>query len=299
MTSSFLNISLRFWVKVRALGKLVRIVNLGILFLTQFMVTVCLTAPCKYNWEALLNYKLWLVYLATILVASAGYVINDYYDVKIDSINKPRRVTIDRHFRRTTAIWLHAVLNLLGIAAGFLVGLKTGILVSFTTFLLWYYSNSLKRQPLVGNLAVSLTVAISILLPQVVINELSALGVLITIFAAGLTIIRELIKDIEDMKGDASFGCRTLPIVIGIRPTKWLIWVVGGYLLLQLAGGVVTSFIPTGMMRYHLWLVIPFMGHLMLQLYKADTVRHFDALSSYTKLIMLAGVTSMVWAPWC
>lgn len=288
----------RLWVKTRALGRLVRVMNLGMLFLCQLLVALCLVEPCSYAFSRLIDGQLWILMFATAFSAAGGYVINDYYDVKIDSINKPRRVTIDRQFTRGQAILMHQGFSVLAIAIALLCTYRVATLVAVSSALLWLYSNHLKRLPLVGNLVIGLLVAIAILMPQLWLERTTPLGLTVAGLAMVLTWIRELVKDMEDHKGDRTFGCQTLPIVAGIRTSKWVVYGFVMLLGILLATSILAGWV-TGLMKYHLWLMLPFMAHFLLQLYKADTVKQFDALSMYAKLLMLAGMASLFWAPWC
>jgi 4-hydroxybenzoate polyprenyltransferase len=133
--------------------KLIRFPNLIILGLTVLMVYEYLVLA-QPSLEALLNVKIWLVTFSIVLIAAAGYIINDYYDIKIDYVNKPRRVVVGRIIARRTALIFHSVMNVLAVIFGAFVGLKFFISVLFSSLLLWYYANSLKRKPLTGNLVV-------------------------------------------------------------------------------------------------------------------------------------------------
>jgi 4-hydroxybenzoate polyprenyltransferase len=269
-----------------------------ILALTQLLVPICLTVPYHYQYQLVLDPRLWLLIFSTLLVASAGYVINDYYDVKIDSINKPKRVTIDRQFSRTTAIWLHTVLNLTGIGLAYFAGLKVAVLTFLSAFLLWVYSNHLKRRPLIGNLLIGILAGLSVLMPLIYLQQHTPIGWVVATLAMVLTWVREVVKDMEDLKGDKTFGCRTLPIAIGLRQTKYVIYGFVLILLVTLAWSILMGWVGAGWMRYHLWLMMPFLLHFVLLLFAADTTGQYRALSRYAKLLMLAGVLSILWYPW-
>jgi len=288
----------RLWVKLRALGRLIRVANLGMLFFCQLLVALCLVGDCYYAWARMIDGQLWILMLATSLAAAGGYVINDYYDVKIDSINKPRRVTIDRQFTRTQAIRMHLGFSTVAIGLGLLCTVRVAVLVAVSAGLLWLYSNHLKRLPMIGNVVIGLLVGIAILMPQLWLEKTTALGLTVAGLAMILTWIREIVKDMEDLRGDRSFGCKTLPIVAGLANSKLVVYGFVMMLMALLATSILVGWV-TGLMRYHLWLLLPFLAHFVVQLYKADTVKQFDALSTYAKLLMLAGMASLVWAPWC
>src|SRR5690606_19191379 len=163
---------------------------------------------------------LYLIVLSTLLIAAAGYIINDYFDVKIDLVNKPKRVIVGRYLKRRMAIGTHQLLNVLGVIAGLLVSYKVALVNIFSVSPLWLDSERYKRQLLIGNVAVSLLTALSLMILTVHYPQNRKLIFIYAVFAFFISLIREIVKDIEDMKGDAFHGCRTLPIVVGIRRTK-------------------------------------------------------------------------------
>jgi 4-hydroxybenzoate polyprenyltransferase len=185
-----------------------------------------------------------MLVLSTVLIAAAGYVINDYFDVKTDMINHPATVVVDRTISRRMAIILHITFTAIGIGIGMYAALKTGYLrLAIFHFgaaiLLWFYSTHFKKQFLFGNIVVSLLTASVVFVPLVyelgLMQKLSPgfifqskLAVLqclricwiFSLFAFITSMAREVIKDMEDYKGDEATGGKTMPVLWGIRPSK-------------------------------------------------------------------------------
>jgi 4-hydroxybenzoate polyprenyltransferase len=275
----------------RNLIKLVRWPNLLMIVLTQYLIVIFLIRP-DFEWfRAIQSPKLFLICLSTVLIAAAGYVINDYFDVKIDTINKPERVIIGRHFKRRVAMITHQILNVIACLIGFYVGKFVFIINIVSVSLLWAYSSYFKKQPLIGNLLVSFLTALSLLVLSAFYHQHTHLVMLYAGFAFGITLVREIVKDMEDVRGDASHGCRTLPIVWGLRPTKYFIY------------GLLVCFIPmlfwaaNGLHNAPLaWAFVALLLPICYFIYKlayADTRRHFAALSQICKMIMLLGMATM------
>src|SRR6185369_342689 len=147
---------------VKGFLKLTRFWNLLIIALSQYFTAAFLISP-----EKIWDFRLLLLSSSTMIIAAAGYIINDYYDVKIDLINKPERVVIGKQVARRYAILFHSMLSIMGTGIGFLLNWKIGIINFFSAFLLWWYSNDLKRQPFIGNFVVALLTGLSILLIDV------------------------------------------------------------------------------------------------------------------------------------
>lgn len=271
--------------------RLIRINNLIIVALTQVFVRVWLIGPRK-DWKQILSDPhLYLILIATLLVAAAGYVINDYFDVKIDIVNKPRRVIIGRYLKRRMAIGTHQVFNILGVLCGLVVNWKVAVVNIVSISLLWLYSERYKRQLLTGNLIVSLLTALSLLILSVHYPNNRNLVFVYAVFAFFISLIREIIKDVEDMRGDAMHGCRTLPIVLGIRGTKQVLYVLIGFFAAILV--VWGQFLPGKALPIAFALLTVPLGYLVYLLRKAHTKRDFGTISTVCKVIMLIGLLTM------
>jgi 4-hydroxybenzoate polyprenyltransferase len=272
---------------LRALLRLTRFWNLVIIGLSQYMAAIFLINP-----ELFFDWKLFVLASSTAIIAAAGYIINDYYDIKIDLINKPNRVVIGKNITRRYALFFHTILSFMGVALGFVLSWKLGLINFLSAFLLWVYSNNLKRQPFIGNFVVAWLTSISIVLVNILYDVSNSLVIIYALFAFFMTLIREIVKDMEDLKGDNTFGCRTLPIVWGIRKTKVLLYILLG----SLASSVLflnAWYSQLPLSYFLIFLFIP-LGMLLLRLVRADTRKDFYWLSQACKIIMLLGVISMV-----
>lgn len=271
---------------IESLLKLTRFGNLVIIGITQYF-----TAAFLVDRSTLDDGRLFLLSVSTVLIAAAGYIINDYYDVKIDYINKPERVVIGKNIPRRYAILFHVVLSGIGIIIGLLLSWRIAALNVLSAFLLWLYSNNLKRLPFIGNFSVAFLTGLSVWIVDLLYRHGSALIVIYASFAFFMTLVREIIKDMEDLKGDNTFGCRTLPIVWGLRRTKFAIYFILAVFALTVI--LINQFYKALPLEYFLiFLFIPLLI-LLYRLIRADTTRDFAALSTFCKIIMLLGILSM------
>ena len=298
--------------------KLIRLPNLLIIAFTQYMVRWCLI----YSILKVRGYELqmgefdfFLLSLSTVMIAASGYIINDYFDVKIDRINKPEKLLIDKHIKRRVAMGAHIVINIIAISIGVLLAYKIGVWkLGIIYFIcaggLWYYSTSFKRQFLTGNLIIALFTAFipliagvfEILLlykkylaldPSISFRDIWTWLLGLSAFAFITTLLREIIKDMEDYQGDRLDGCRTIPIVLGVNKSKSIITVIillivgtlGYFQAQQLHVGDHKSF------TYFLVLLqLPFV-FLIYKIIIASEKKDFHFASSLTKLIMLSGIS--------
>ena len=137
--------------------KLVRFPNLLIILASQFLVRIVVIGPKKDWLQIIQDPSFLLLCLATLLIAAAGYIINDYYDIKVDIVNNPKRVVIGKVFTRRVALFAHFAINVIAVFISLFLGWKIFITVFISGFLMWYYSNSLKRLALLGNICLLYT----------------------------------------------------------------------------------------------------------------------------------------------
>jgi 4-hydroxybenzoate polyprenyltransferase len=271
---------------IESILKLTRFGNLIIIALSQYF-----TAGFLIGMHTLNDVKLFLLSISTIAIAAGGYIINDYYDVKIDYINKPDRVVIGKNITRRYAILLHIIISAFGVLVGLYLSWKIAAVNLGSVFLLWLYSNNLKRLPFIGNFTVAFLTGLSVYLVDLFYGTDNSLIFIYALFAFFMTLIREVIKDMEDLKGDNSFGCKTLPIIWGIRKTKILL-----YIILVIFSGVVivlNQLYKALPFKYHLiFLFVPLLW-LLFRLIRADMKKDFTRLSIFCKVIMMLGILSM------
>lgn len=267
-------------------ARLTRVWNLIIVALAQY-----LTAAFLIDFKTVLDPRLFILSASTVLIAAGGYIINDYYDIKIDLINKPQRVVIGKAITRRYAILFHTVLSIIGVILGLVLSWKIAVVNLVSATILWWYSNYLKRQPFIGNLVVALLTGVAIWLVDSLYKTGHMLIVTYAGFAFFMTLIREIIKDMEDLKGDQTFGCQTLPIVWGMRRTKYVIYVI---VVIFLAVVILVDYRFRNLpIHYFLLFLFPPMLWFIIRLIAADTKRDFSWLSRFCKIILLLGIFSM------
>ncbi|MBX2840596.1 MAG: geranylgeranylglycerol-phosphate geranylgeranyltransferase [Flammeovirgaceae bacterium] len=271
--------------------KLVRLPNLFIILATQYLVRIFLIGP-PTNWRSyLLDSRFFLLSVSTLLIAAAGYIINDYYDIKIDTINKPDRVVVGKLMKRRVAMASHTILSILGIGIGLLISKEIAIINFLAVFWLWFYSNRLKRKPFIGNLSIAVLTTLSVLVVAVFFHANNYLVYTFGVFAFFISLIREIIKDMEDLRGDMHFGCKTLPIVWGIRKTKVLIFLIFGVFMSTIMA--LSFVISSATMKYYFLIMIIPSIFFIFKLYWADTKKSYHFLSSFCKWVMISGLIMM------
>lgn len=296
--------------------RLVRLPNLIFIALTQVLFQVCIYYPLYKGTVPAHDTRSFLLLVgASVLIAAAGYIINDYFDINIDEVNKPRRLVVDKFISRRWAIAWHFILS----AAGILLTMfalpvlgKWYLIVAniLCVFMLWFYSTTFKRKLLIGNILISLLTAWTILIiffSKVSVGDafganhpgqskLFRFAFLYAGFAFILSLIREAIKDIEDRDGDARYGCRTMPIVWGVNTSKVYIavWLIILTVILAVVQIYILQFQWWWAVAYCVVLIILPLLYILSGLFKATEINDYHRLSTLTKGVMLTGILSMI-----
>lgn len=288
--------------------------------LTQLLVWACVLLPLRHwsNTSFLLNpFNFSLICLSTILIAAAGYIINDYFDIKIDSINRPEKAILDHSINRRAGIIYHSVLNISGILLAGIVAVQAGkahwLLVQVCcTVLLFFYSSHFKRMFVIGNVVVALLTALTIFTlfvyepalwqfvfrspmlqksEAIIPNPIWVMGIY-TCFAFILTWMREVVKDMEDHIGDAAEGCITMPIRMGLKRTARFVQFLS---LFALGPLLLASVKVSGILAAYTFFAITLpLALWVIYLPRHATTQHYHKMSRYLKLIMISGIGSLI-----
>ncbi|MBK7887928.1 MAG: geranylgeranylglycerol-phosphate geranylgeranyltransferase [Bacteroidetes bacterium] len=289
--------------------KLIRWPNLIIIGLLQYLLRYSLMEPILET-EGLgllmTDFEFALLSFSCILIAAGGYVINDIEDEKIDRINKPDQLIVGNHITKDSALNLYLLLSFLGILCGFYLSYikgysYLGIINLIISGMLYFYSTSYKCIPVLGNIIISLlsaAVVFIVVIPEPFVKEHPGIMLIVgafMFFSFLLTLVREIIKDIEDSDGDRKAGCATLANKIGQTPGKWIATLITLLVLIVLISAQVLSqqwesFIP--FIYIVLFIDLPLLRIIYL-LIKAENKSDFSLASFWLKITMFTGTISL------
>jgi 4-hydroxybenzoate polyprenyltransferase len=307
-----------------AFFRLIRFPNLFFIALTQILFYFCIIVPSFSSAginDPLGTEGLLYIIAASIFIAAGGYVINDYFDLNIDRVNKPGKLVVDHLIRRRWAIIWHFSFSLAGIILSLVVSYKLSnplpaVFNVVTVFLLWFYSTSFKKQVLVGNIIISLLTGWVVLVLYVSVNPIGLMpsdstsfkvlsrvykfAVLYGGFAFIISLVREVIKDMEDIQGDAKYNCRTVPIVWGLPASKmfvavWMIVLICSMVILQVYALQLSWWWSA---LYSIIFIITPLVTILRRLFPAVAPAQFHELSTLIKIVMLTGIVSMLFIKW-
>lgn len=296
--------------------KLIRFKNLIMIALVQYLIKYALLLPFTQTHgvvTTLSHFNFFLLVLATICIAAGGYIINDIQDIESDSINKPHKVIINKHINENIATALFVILNIIGVGLGYYIASRIGKSNLFPIFfvasaLLYMYSTFLKHIVLVGNIIVALIVSLSILLvgifellPVMTVDNRSIQILFFSIirdyaiFAFIINLIREMVKDIEDIDGDYKAGTKSLPVIAGRARATKITFVLSLIPLFTVTYYVITYlFKQLAVVGYFLIVVIAPLIYISIKLFSATQKSDYKHISLILKLVMLTGMLSIL-----
>jgi 4-hydroxybenzoate polyprenyltransferase len=304
-----------------AFFRLMRWPNLVFIIVTQLLFYFCVYIPLlKEQPQQKFSILFFLLIFSSVCIAAAGYIINDYFDIRIDAINKPERVIINKFIKRRWAIVWHWILSATGVLISVYISYKTKVwpivfINLLCVFALWFYSTTFKKKLLVGNLMIAALTTWVILVVYLFagadlfslkgfaanaesfnVRRFFKFTLLYACFAFITTLIREVIKDLEDMEGDRMYDCNTMPIAWGVPATKvfvavWIVVTIAALAIVQLYAWQSGWWLAA---LYILLLVMLPALFLIKKLAKANASSDYHTLSNIIKLIMLFGILSML-----
>ena len=289
--------------------KLIRWKNLLLILYTLLLLKLVLFRSLQIS-TSLSLFQFIILSSSVLLITAAGYIINDILDLKTDLINKPQKIIVSKQFSIEKSKQLYLGLNSIGLILGIGLSLQiekpqySFIFIS-ASLLLYYYSKKFKTMPLIGNFIVSFLIAFSILITYIIdidssINTstqqfVEKLIFGLSLFAFLLNLIRELVKDIEDVKGDYSLNMNTLPILIGKKRTQ-----LTASFICALSVGLLAFIIISIASLYQftaiyliLFTVLP-LTYVAIKLRTINSLKGLRKISLFLKIIMVLGVNSVI-----
>lgn len=281
-----------FFYKFLSLLSVVRGYNIAIIVLAQYLAAIFIFSPDKSLKEVLFNLDLYFLVLATMCVIASGYIINNFYDAEKDIINKPIKTKIDSIVGQKTKLNIYFLLNFIGFGFAFLVSWRAALFFAIYIFLIWLYSHKLKKYPLPGLFSAAILAILPFFAIFIYYKNFSTIIFTHAAFLFLVLMIRELVKDLENIKGDVAHNYITIPVKYGEYFTKLLITILVLFTLDPIY--FLWKYPEIGMMKYYFYFVgITFIVFSLL-LWKANTKKDYLILHNIIKMIIVVGVLSLM-----
>ncbi len=279
------------YMKLLSLFSVVRGYNIALIVIAQYLASIFIFSPEKTLRHVLLDINLYFIVLSTICVIASGYIINNFYDFEADKINRPVKATIDSIVKQKTKLQIYFLLNFLGVIFAFLVSWRAALFFSVYIFLIWFYSHKLKKYPLTGLFSAAILAILPFFAVFVYYKNFSEIIFTHAAFLFFILLIRELIKDLEGIKGDFIHNYQTIAVKYGEHFTKILITILVILTLNPIY--FLLKYPEIGGMKYYFYVSGVVLFLFVLFLWFSKSKNNYTLLHFVLKLMLLAGVFSL------
>ncbi|MEN8858590.1 MAG: geranylgeranylglycerol-phosphate geranylgeranyltransferase [Flavobacteriaceae bacterium] len=278
--------------KFFSLLSVVRGYNISVLVIAQYLASIYIFSPEKSLRNVVFDLHLFFIVFATVCVVAGGYIINNFYDVKADKINRPYKAGLDSFVKQETKLSLYFTLNFVGFVFGFLVSWRAALFFSVYIFAIWFYSHKLKRYPLTGLISATIITILPFFVIFVYFKNFSNIIFVHAIFLFLMIMVRELIKDLENLKGALASDYKTFPVAYGEKKTK--LFSIGLLLMTLIPVIFLLNYPAITYMRYYFYVVLVSLIIIGTVLLKSSKKQHYTILHTTLKVLLLIGVLSLV-----
>lgn len=280
------------FLKIISLFSVVRGYNIPVIALAQYLSAIFILAPERSALKIILDFNLFILVLASSLTIASGYIINSFYDSKKDLINRPNKSKLDRLVSQKTKLQVYFGINFFVFLIAFFVSFRAVLFFSAYIFLIWFYSHKIKKYPIIGNLTAALLAVLPFFGILLYYKNFYEVIFFHASFLFLLLLIREMIKDLENLKGDLANDYKTIPIVYGEQISKKIITIL--LILTIIPVYFLINIFDVGYMDIYFYIGFIIMGGFFLLLWKSETKNQYLQLHTILKLLIVAGVFCIV-----
>ena len=278
--------------KIVSLFSVVRGYNIPIIVLAQYLSAIFILAPEKRGMHVILDSNLFLIVLASALTIASGYIINSFYDSKKDLINRPNKSILDRLVSQQTKLKVYFILNFVVALLSFLISFRAFLFFSVYIFLIWFYSHKVKKFVIIGNLMATFMAVLPFFAILLYYKNFYEVILAHAAFLFLLLLIREMIKDLENIKGDLANDYQTIPILYGETVSKKIITFLS--VLTVIPVYILIEKFDIGYMDIYFYSCLIVLILFLLYLWKSTTKEQFLLLHNVLKFLIVAGVFCIV-----
>ncbi len=277
---------------ILSLLSVIRGYNIIVLIVAQYLTAIFILSKDNSVSSVLTDLHLFYIVLSTISVVAGGYIINNFYDLKADQINRPIKYKIDNILEQEHQLALYFTFNFIGFIASYLVSWRACLFFSTYIFSIWFYSHKLKKYPLVGLVSASILTIIPFFVLLVYYKNFSGVIFVHATFLFTVILIRELIKELVNLKGSIVNNYKTFTVTYGENHSKQLIYLLVFINLISVA--VILNYDIIHNMKYYFYCSVIVLILFMLLLKKSSTKNQYRHLHNLLKLLLLTGVISII-----
>lgn len=269
----------------------VRVHNIFLLVLAQYLTSIFILSSSE-SWKIIFDKNLFLVILCSTICIVSGFIINDYYDTKKDSINTPIKFRLGESVNDKTKILLYFFLNLLVVLVSSLISMRAIFFFSIYIFFIWFYSHKLRKLVFIGNLFYSILTITPFFAILLYFKKIEFIIIAYALFLFFILLLKDIVKDMKNIKGDFSANHKTIPVVFGESFAKTLVLllsVINIFLILNLF----LNF-NSGYMYFYYFLALTIIVYFIFKLYHSKSTVQYLFLHNLLRFLITAGVFSIV-----
>lgn len=281
-----------FLLKLFSLFSVVRGYNILVIVIAQYLAAIYIMAPHLAGRKVLFDVNLLMLVLASASAIAGGYIINNFYDREKDLINRPLKTKLDRLVSQRTKLTTYFVLNFLSVVFASYVSFKAVVFFSVYIFMLWFYSHKLKKYPFIGNFTAAILAVVPFFAVFIYYHNFALVIFVHATFLFLLISMRELVKDLENIKGDLTQNYRTIPVVYGEKVSKWMLTILAALTLVPIF--FLLNYFEIGYMRYYFLATTLALLVFVLFLWVSQAKLHYILLHTILRLGIVIGVFSIV-----
>lgn len=283
-----------FLLKFFSLFSVVRGYNILIIVIAQYLTSIYILAPDLPVRQVLFDVNLLMLVLASSSAIAGGYIINSFYDSEKDLINRPRKTMLDKLVSQRTKLSAYFVLNFLSVVFASYVSFKAVLFFSIYIFMLWFYSHKLKKYPFIGNITAAILAVVPFFAIFVHYGNFDIIIFVHATFLFLLIAMRELVKDLENIKGDLTHGYNTIPVFYGEKTSKIMLTILSVLTLVPIVLLITKFKSEIGYMDYYFYASIVGLVAFLAVLWYSKNKIHYMVLHNILKLAIVLGVFSIV-----
>ncbi|TGD57323.1 geranylgeranylglycerol-phosphate geranylgeranyltransferase [Flavobacterium humi] len=274
--------------KVLSLFSVVRGYNIFIIVLAQYLSSIFILAPEKRALDVILDWRLFIIVFVSTLTIASGYIINNFYDSEKDLINRPNKSMLDRLVSQKTKLKVYFGLNFLATALAYIISWRAALFFAAYIFMIWFYSHKLKKYPIVGNLTASLLAVLPFFGILLYFKNFYHVIFAHASFLLLLILIREMIKDLQNIKGDIANDYQTIPVRFGEKTSKRIITLLTISTIIPVY--ILIEKYDVGYMDIYFYISLIVLVLFLLKLWKSQTQEEYLQLHNILKSLIVAGV---------
>ena len=278
--------------KIFSMFSVIRGYNIPIIAIAQYLSAIFIFSPNKRALDVVLDFNLFIIVIVSSLTIASGYIINNFYDSKKDLINRPNKSQLDRLVRQKTKLQVYFTVNFIVVLLAFFVSFRAVLFFSAYIFLIWFYSHKLKKIVVVGNLTASFLAVLPFFAILLYFKNLYPQIFAHATFLFLLLLIREMIKDLENIKGDISNNYQTIPVLFGESFSKKIITLLTVSTVIPVY--FLVDIFEVGYMDIYFYVSLIILIFFLQMLWKSNSKIDYLKLHNILKFLVVSGVFCIV-----